>query len=478
VGQDVVLTVRTRRGEPDKRLRVVVRAEGPTRVLTVLDEARHLLPPPPPPGGRRTAPGERDAPPPGAAALPSGLLWEVSAELAAVGLSLVGPSQEVAYFRATGIAAALGASAARRTASLRVQALQLDNPSPWAAFPVTLVLPAPASKLRTSVAAAVERGRRPALAARLAVWRRRPAGVVCVELAQLEVASVGVYVEQQHALELGALLSTLGAALGAAGAGGAGAAAAAGGVLGEAAPARPRPAASPFSLPALDLDLAAGGAAPLPQLLELLELDEPGGGGGGGGGGPSSQKVYIDLLSLSPVEVTVSFLSSPVRPFAPGHPRLAALQRLLSLADVEDARLRLAGLRLRNPLMDAAALRQRLQRHYLRALVPELYKVVGSASVLGDPVGLVHHLGLGVWALVAGPAAGLVESARARGPRQFVAGVLRGGQGLAVNVVFAAANAATKAAGAARKAIVVWGLERCAAPGQGGGLCLGRGGGG
>lgn len=49
---------------------------------------------------------------------------------------------------------------------------------------------------------------------------------------------------------------------------------------------------------------------------------------------------------------------------------------------------------------------RRLQRHYTRALLPELYKLVGSASVFGDPVRLFHHLGLGVWSFLASPAAG------------------------------------------------------------------------
>lgn len=46
------------------------------------------------------------------------------------------------------------------------------------------------------------------------------------------------------------------------------------------------------------------------------------------------------------------------------------------------------------------------QRHYTRALLPELAKLVGSASVFGDPVRLFHHLGLGVWSFLASPAAG------------------------------------------------------------------------
>ena len=50
----------------------------------------------------------------------------------------------------------------------------------------------------------------------------------------------------------------------------------------------------------------------------------------------------------------------PLHPAA-GHPRLLALQRMLSLADVEEARLRLGALELRNPLMGTSALAQLLQ---------------------------------------------------------------------------------------------------------------------
>lgn len=62
---------------------------------------------------------------------------------------------------------------------------------------------------------------------------------------------------------------------------------------------------------------------------------------------------------------------------------MQALQRLLSLTDVEDAHFKLAGLELRHPLMGTAALAQHLQRHYMRAALPELFKVCGGSSVWG-----------------------------------------------------------------------------------------------
>lgn len=78
-------------------------------------------------------------------------------------------------------------------------------------LPVTLMVPAPISKLTSTVAAAVELHRKPALVARLALWQRRPAGVVCVEQADVQLAPVAVYVEQQHAMQLAEFLGGLAA---------------------------------------------------------------------------------------------------------------------------------------------------------------------------------------------------------------------------------------------------------------------------
>ena len=57
------------------------------------------------------------------------------------------------------------------------------------------------------------------------------------------------------------------------------------------------------------------------------------------------------------------------------------------------------------------------------------------------------------------PPTGLVESARQRGPSQFLWGLASGTRGLFQNVVFAFSNAASKGSAAARKAITVLGLE-------------------
>ncbi len=641
VGQDRILPLpSTRRGEIDKTLRVVVRAEGPTRVLTVIDEKVHVVRPLAIAGSAaafmavsatNTATTPREATTaaelmvkptaPGELSLTGFPIWEIIVDLSSVGISLVSSTHEVAYLRLTGARITAAAGAARHSLGLTVKGIQLDNPSPWVAFPVTLVLPAPVSRLGSSMAAAVEMTPAPALHVLVSLWQRRPAGVLCVEIAQFQMRSVAVYLDQQHLQEVAAVVGTVLQGPG----GNSQVATAVRGSGGEilASPASVRATRAPSSIigggssiqlpdtvlgggngvdtttiamvknavdgttsgdlhrnnddgdnnnptsatrvtSSVDLLLTTapeslatsgrqtptlgGGVSPAASALNIQGLGEnttastlntavapdaintttttqrtaspfptmprlplqnlaalqaaaatprvaaaefssrttarttqmqiPAGiatvlapaaaamalqGISNDATVASSwhrQKIYMDTLSIAPIEVTLSFLSSPVHHYVASHPRLAALQRLLSLADVEDAQVWLAGLNLSNPLMDAEALSQALQRHYLRSLVPELYKLIGSASMIGDPVSLLQHLGAGVWTFVSAPAEGLLASARALGPRQFLLGVIRGTQGLLLNVVFAISNATTKAAGAARKAIVVWGLDR------------------
>ena len=438
VGQNVILSLHPKHGDATERsLRVVIRAEGPTRVLTIMDTAQHVSPSPPSlsPPAFQPAPKAMALPPLSNAksevqgGMTSGNLWEVSCEFVSIGISLVHLETEIAYLKAGAFSMSMGASAARYALSLELKHIQMDNPSSHTEFPVTIVLPAPASQLGSTVVAAVEKRRRPAVSARLAVWRRRPAGVLCVEQAELQLGSAGLFLEQKYIMTLISAIRSLSTPH----------------LLSDGKNDDGNFWGAAELTPDAEVLLAAAAGQGPPVDISSMSLKQ-------------QLKVYIDSLFIGPLDVAVSFHPAPFD--APlNRPGAMAIQGLLSLADVEDARLSLSGLELHNPLMAISALAQHLQRHYTRAVLPELYKIVGSASVFGDPVRLFHHLGLGVWSFLASPAAGLVESARKRGIQQFLTGFVTGTKGLFENVVFALSNAAAKGAGAARKAIVVLGLE-------------------
>jgi hypothetical protein len=65
------------------------------------------------------------------------------------------------------------------------------------------------------------------------------------------------------------------------------------------------------------------------------------------------------------------------------------MQRLVALVgEVEGGRISLAPLRMEHPLLGTTALQQQVYSHYLRAALPELVKLVGSANVLGETLKL------------------------------------------------------------------------------------------
>ena len=61
-----------------------------------------------------------------------------------------------------------------------------------------------------------------------------------------------------------------------------------------------------------------------------------------------------------------------------------ALARVVGLAAVEGARIKLAPLTMRHPLLDRSALQQQILRHYTRAALNEGYKVLASVDILGE----------------------------------------------------------------------------------------------
>ena len=86
-----------------------------------------------------------------------------------------------------------------------------------------------------------------------------------------------------------------------------------------------------------------------------------------------------------------------------------------------------------------------LSNHYKRSILLEIFKVLGAANVLGDPMAFLQHISFGFWEFPSFPAIRLLESARNLTPSEFVLSMVQGTKGLLQNVLFAVSNAATKA---------------------------------
>ncbi|KAF2317615.1 hypothetical protein GH714_025588 [Hevea brasiliensis] len=116
---------------------------------------------------------------------------------------------------------------------------------------------------------------------------------------------------------------------------------------------------------------------------------------------------------------------------------------LMALADVEGARIHLKQLTIAHQMASWESMQDILLRHYSRQLLHEMYKVFGSAGVIGNPMGFARSLGLGIRDFLSVPARSVLQ----------VKGMAQGTTSLLSNTVYALSDAATQFSKAAHKGL-------------------------
>ncbi|KAG9455236.1 hypothetical protein H6P81_008140 [Aristolochia fimbriata] len=171
------------------------------------------------------------------------------------------------------------------------------------------------------------------------------------------------------------------------------------------------------------------------------------------------KKIYVEVLGVAPIKLTVSFSS---RPWArrDGHMVAdslvlignTAFQRgLMALVNIEGAPIYLKQLTIAHHLASWDSIQEILVRHYTRQLLHEIYKVFGSAGVIGNPMGFARNVGLGIKDFLSVPAKGVLQS-----PTGLITGMAQGTKSLVNNTVYAVSNAATQFSKAAHQGIVAF----------------------
>ena len=145
---------------------------------------------------------------------------------------------------------------------------------------------------------------------------------------------------------------------------------------------------------------------------------------------PSTQgasAVFLQAVSVSPVLISVTTHINA---------RMALLDSLGGfLGTVDNAQLTLDRFAARNLLLSRPALGRALSVHYAKQALLQLYRVVGSISVLGNPVGLLQSVGSGMRDFFLEPFRGLGS-----GGEGFVTGVGRGALSLLQNASYGMLN--------------------------------------
>ena len=161
--------------------------------------------------------------------------------------------------------------------------------------------------------------------------------------------------------------------------------------------------------------------------------------------------MYAEHFTLQPFLLTITFALDPARPIAssviPDVPILIPIQSVVDmignmLGNIDSAQVRLSAFLAKDLLMGKEELFSRLSSHYVRQILRKFYKVVGSAALLGNPVGLFESVGSGVKAFFYEPIQGL-----SKGPEEFIDGLGRGAKTFLLNTTYGIANSASKITG-------------------------------
>ncbi|KAJ6837122.1 uncharacterized protein M6B38_121275 [Iris pallida] len=168
------------------------------------------------------------------------------------------------------------------------------------------------------------------------------------------------------------------------------------------------------------------------------------------------RKIYVEVFELAPISLSFSFSSTPWMIRNDEVESLTQIsttfQRgLMALVDVEGVPVHLGELMLEHLMASHDSIQEIVVRHYTRQLLHEIYKVLGSAGVIGNPMGFARNVGLAIKDFFSVSSRGIVQS-----PVGLLTGILEGSKSLVSNTVYAVSSATTQFSKAAHKGIVAF----------------------
>jgi hypothetical protein len=161
--------------------------------------------------------------------------------------------------------------------------------------------------------------------------------------------------------------------------------------------------------------------------------------------------VFASLIHINPMKFHISFIGNRDKTSEKSNLTsiLLGIPKDL-IVNIDRAPLQLRGVVIENQLSTQQVLTNTLLQNFKQQLIREVYKLVGSAEFLGNPIGFVQSLGTGVSDFFYEPAKGVTVS-----PEEFVHGVAKGTWSLVKNSIFGLFNSASKFTGSLGSGVAV-----------------------
>lgn len=162
----------------------------------------------------------------------------------------------------------------------------------------------------------------------------------------------------------------------------------------------------------------------------------------------STSKAYFEFVHLGAMKLILTFRASkqlfelelnPLHAFG-AFRVFSSIGR--SFISITDSPLYFSEILLRHSFQTMDTLISIIIKNYIRQGVFQFYKVLGSSDLLGNPIGFVDKLGMGVYEFVNEPRKGMLK-----GPKGFVKGVGKGMRSLVGNTMSAGFGSISKITG-------------------------------
>lgn len=185
------------------------------------------------------------------------------------------------------------------------------------------------------------------------------------------------------------------------------------------------------------------------------EIPEPRGAQG------NQEDIYFEILHLQPIALNLSFMRTERvnadERVSSRNPLIFFFNALtMALGNVNDAPVRLNALVIENVRLSPAVLQQRIIYHYGQGFLYQLYRVLGSADFLGNPVGLFNNVSSGVADIFYEPYQGLVM----HGNKELGLGIARGASSFVKKTVFGLTDSVSKITGSVGKGLAAATMDK------------------
>ncbi|KAJ7597035.1 vacuolar protein sorting-associated protein 13 [Mycena floridula] len=159
----------------------------------------------------------------------------------------------------------------------------------------------------------------------------------------------------------------------------------------------------------------------------------------------AGQDLYFEVLELQPIRLSLSFMRtervSSEEKLSLRNPLAVVLNALtMTVGNINDAPLEMNALGIKDMRLTMPELQSRIAYHYRQDVLRQLYRILGSADFIGNPVGLFTNVSSGVADIFYEPFNGVVM----HGNKELGIGIAKGAASFVKKTVFGVSDSLTK----------------------------------